>query len=121
MPLILTRSLAGLGLVAGMLVPAIAQRPLSAAEPPASLILRIEAGMHTAGIKGISADAAGWITLTVSDDKTARLWALHSGRFMRVLRPPLGKGIEGKVFAAQPLTKGVVITDWRSTTTPKLN
>ena len=70
-----------------------------AAEPPTAPILRIEAGMHTARIYRIATDAAGRIVLTVSDDKTARLWELPSGRLLRVLRPPVGAGSVGKLYA----------------------
>src|SRR5438046_1356311 len=82
------------------------------AEPLTAPILRIEAGMHTATIRRISADRAGRLVLTASDDKTARLWsaAPHSdvekrgangttdatsesrATLLRVLRPPLGEG-----------------------------
>jgi len=72
---------------------------LPAAELPAVPVLRIEAGVHTAMIRRISADGAGRLALTVSHDKTARLWELPGGRLLRVLRPPLGEGNEGKLYA----------------------
>ena len=65
-------------------------------EPP---ILRIEAGMHIAPIGKISTDAAGRLVLTVSTDKTARLWELPSGRLLNVLRPSIGTGDLGKLYA----------------------
>lgn len=71
-----------------------------AAEPSAEPILRIETGMHTAPIRRIDVDRADRLALTASDDKTARLWSLPDGRLLRVLRPPLGAGDEGKLFAA---------------------
>lgn len=70
--------------------------PLSAighAEP----ILRIDAGMHTSPVNKLSTDAAGHLALTVSDDKTARLWEIPSGRLLRTLRPPIGDGDNGKI------------------------
>lgn len=54
-------------------------------------ILRIETGMHINPITSISSDATGQIALTVSSD-SARLWALPSGRPLRVLRPPISNG-----------------------------
>ena len=55
--------------------------------------------MHTASIRRIAADAAGRLVLTASHDKTARLWELPSGKLLRVLRPPIGEGNEGKLYA----------------------
>ena len=62
-------------------------------------VLRLETGMHTATINRIATDAQGRWLVTASDDKTARVWELPSGRLLRVLRPPLGEGNEGKLFA----------------------
>ena len=36
---------------------------------------------------------------TGSDDKTVRLWSLPDGKLMRTLRPPIGPGNGGKVYA----------------------
>lgn len=74
-----------------------------------SPVLRIEAGMHTAPINSISTHSAGHLVLTVSDDKTARLWPLEPGGGtagvpprnatpLRVLRPPIGEGREGQLY-----------------------
>lgn len=65
---------------------------------------RIEVGMHTAAINHIAVDAAGCRLATVSDDKTARLWSLSADKrqsiqLARVLRPPLGDGNEGRLYA----------------------
>jgi WD40 repeat protein len=80
----------------------------SAAEPSSTPMLRIEPGMHAAQIKSISADAAGRLALTCSDDKTARIWELPSGRLLRVLRPPLGEGNEGKLSASALRSDGAL-------------
>jgi WD40 repeat protein len=82
-------------------------QPLFATEPPSAPVLRIEAEMHTAGIKRISSDARSSVALTVSDDKTARLWELPSGKLLRVLRPPVGEGNEGKLFCGALSPDGV--------------
>jgi WD40 repeat protein len=63
-------------------------------------ILRIETGMHTAFIRSIGADRAGRFLVTASLDKTARVWELPTGRLLRVLRPPIGDGLEGLLEAA---------------------
>jgi WD40 repeat protein len=70
-----------------------------AAEPPGEPILRIETGVHGAVIKRIGVDTAGRRLVTASEDGTARVWELPSGRLERIIRPPVGKGNEGKLFS----------------------
>ncbi|MFZ0039597.1 MAG: caspase family protein [Candidatus Acidiferrales bacterium] len=60
-------------------------------------ILRIETGMHTAGIRGIGIDAANKYLVTASYDKTIRVWNLPSLHLVRVIRPPIGEGDDGKL------------------------
>lgn len=85
-----------------------------AAEPPIDPVLRIETGMHTAMINRIGVDQDEKLLLTGSDDKTARLWSLPDGRLLRVLRPPLGDGDEGKLYAAalSPDGKLAAVAGW---------
>lgn len=82
-------------LVAGLVIAGSARANPGSSEP----LLRIEAGMHTTPIKSIDIDAAARFAVTSSDDKTARLWELPSGRLLRVFRPPIGPDNEGKLFA----------------------
>jgi WD40 repeat protein len=70
-----------------------------AGEPPTAPVLRIDPGEHTAMIKRIASDAAGRWLVTASDDKTARVWDVKDGRLLATLRPPLGAGDEGKLYA----------------------
>lgn len=83
-------------------------------EYPASAILRIESGAHTAPIRSISADAAGRIAVTASEDKTARVWELPSGRLLNVLRPPIGTGSEGSLYASAitPDSEVIAVGGW---------
>jgi WD40 repeat protein len=55
--------------------------------------------MHTAPIRRIDLDAAQRYLVTGSDDKTVRVWSLADGQLVRVLRPPIGEGNEGKINA----------------------
>ncbi|MCB9760638.1 MAG: caspase family protein [Alphaproteobacteria bacterium] len=55
--------------------------------------------MHTGVIQGIDADADGGYLVTASDDKTARVWLRETGELLRVLRPPIGSGHEGRLYA----------------------
>jgi WD40 repeat protein len=78
---------------------AVGQTVGQTSQPPAQPILRIETGMHTAGIKRIGVDAANRYLVTESDDKTARVWKLPTGRLLRVLHPPIGEGSDGKLYS----------------------
>ncbi len=72
--------------------------------PPQEPILRIEAGMHTSVINRVGVDAKCQTVVTGSDDKTIRLWAIpkrrgDTPRLLRTMRPPVGPGNNGKVYA----------------------
>ncbi|HYN78232.1 MAG TPA: hypothetical protein VES73_10620 [Lamprocystis sp. (in: g-proteobacteria)] len=86
------------------------------AQPPTRPFPRIEAGQHTAPIRRIGVDAQGRWLVTASHDKTARVWDLRSGDLLRVLRPPLGEGDEGKLYAAAMTPDGstVAVGGWTS-------
>ncbi len=62
-------------------------------------VLRVETGMHTAVINRIGIDKAERFLVTGSNDKTVRVWELPTGRLLKVLRPPLGRGNVGKIYA----------------------
>jgi WD40 repeat protein len=83
--------------------PATARPSATAAAVPMpkaeDVFLRIEAGMHTATIRRISLTADGRLMATCSEDKTVRLWLLPDGKLVRTLRPPIGAGNDGKVYA----------------------
>ena len=82
-------------LIFSLVIPSLIQ----AAELLKDPILRIETGMHTAKIRHISTDTSGRWLVTASDDKTLRVWELPSGRPVRVIRPPIGEGNEGMLYA----------------------
>ncbi|WP_338844845.1 caspase family protein [Massilia sp. W12] len=52
-----------------------------------------------APIKRIATDAQGRYAVTASDDKTARVWEIATGRLLQTLRVPIGPGDEGKLYA----------------------
>jgi WD40 repeat protein len=74
-------------------------RALAQAPPPQAPILRIDPAMHTAPIRRIGSDPACTLLATGSDDKTVRLWRMPEGKVLRVLRPPIGPGNDGRVYA----------------------
>jgi WD40 repeat protein len=91
--------------------------PAAKAEIAASgedVLLRIDPGMHTVGITRVGASADGRLLVTGSHDKTARLWALPEGRLVRTLRPPIGDGNEGKLYATaiDPAGRWVATGGW---------
>ncbi len=80
-------------------LPCIQTSAVRADGPPTRPFPRIEAVQHTAPIIRISGDAKGRWMVTASHDKTARIWDLNTGDLVRVLRPPIGKNQEGKLYA----------------------
>jgi len=62
---------------------------------PKQPVLRIELGTNTGRIDHIATDRQGRWVVTASDDKTARLYEVATGRLLRTFRPPIGDDAEG--------------------------
>jgi len=79
-----------------------------------SPILRIETGMHTAPIWRVDTDLEGRFLVTASDDKTIRLWQLGTDKLIKIFRPPVGEGNEGKIYsvAISPDGKDIAAGGW---------
>jgi WD40 repeat protein len=60
-------------------------------------------------INKIATDAQNRYLVTASDDKTLRVWELSTGRLLKTLRPPIGEGHEGKLFAVAISSDGKII------------
>jgi WD40 repeat protein len=69
----------------------------SVSAPPT---LRIETGSHAKTVFAISADAGSKFALTASDDATARLWDLSTGRLVQTFHPASSGSYEGQLYAA---------------------
>ncbi len=79
------------------LTPAFASEPAS--QPTREPMLTIEAGTHTASLRMMAKDTGNRFLVTGSADKTVRVWDLPTGRLLKILRPPVGKGHEGVIHA----------------------
>jgi WD40 repeat protein len=92
-------------MLAALVPSALAQNGAPSREPT----LRVETGMHIASIMRIGVDAAGRYIVTSSHDKTLRVWELQTGRMIRIIRPPIGAGNEGKLYAVTLSPDGTTI------------
>lgn len=83
-------------------------------DSPKDPILKIETGMHTAMIRRIGIDRAERYLVTSSEDKTIKVLELLTGRLIKTLRPPIGSGNEGKIYAVavSPDGKYVAAGGW---------
>ena len=60
---------------------------------------RLEAAMHTGRIWRIAVDSRERFLVTASEDKSARVWDLVTGKLFSILRAPIGDDNEGKLYA----------------------
>lgn len=84
-----------------LLALALAAAPLAARADalPEKPILRIETGMHGGAINALAVPPDGKSLISVSDDKTTRIWSLEDGSLLKTLRSPIGNGPEGALYA----------------------
>ena len=104
MPLRRSPRLSALLLACATLLPLPVASQLAAA-PTA----RIDTGAHSAPMRAMDVDAQGRYAVTASEDKTARVWELSSGRLLQTLRPPIGADNDGKLFAATITPDGALV------------
>ncbi|MBF0446798.1 MAG: hypothetical protein HQL67_01210 [Magnetococcales bacterium] len=80
-----------------------------AVEPSNLPILRIDGDMHTEEIPRIAVDLANRFFVSVSADKTIRVWSLPSGHLVRTIHVPIAAGLEGKLQAVAISSGGTLI------------
>ncbi|HVL56744.1 MAG TPA: hypothetical protein VM491_09585, partial [Burkholderiaceae bacterium] len=99
----------GSRIVALFAAAALAAAAVAAQPVPQNPILRVETGNHLSLITRVSTDAGGRWLVTASEDKTIRVWSARDGQPVAVLRPPVGEGSVGAVYAAAVSPDGVTI------------
>ncbi|HEX3659088.1 MAG TPA: WD40 repeat domain-containing protein [Pirellulales bacterium] len=66
----------------------------------ATRVLALDAGGHTGGVYRLVLNGYGDQLISVSYDKTIRIWDLQTGEPLRVLRPPIDRGGHGVLASA---------------------
>ena len=74
-----------------------ALKPEPITTPP---ILQINSRGHMAKIKNVIFTNDGKHLISASNDKTIRVWDINTGKTVRMIRGQIGKGSEGKIYAA---------------------
>ena len=72
-------------------------------------ILRLETGQHTAAIIRISVDGQQHFLVSGSDDKTARVYDIKTGRLLQTLRIPIEEGRVGQINAVAISPDGTTV------------
>src|SRR3954471_2107884 len=72
-------------------------------------LLVLETGVHEAAINAMAPLADGGGIVTVSDDKTARIWRPDGSEALGVLLPPIGTGDDGALYAVAASAKVIAV------------
>jgi len=82
--------------------------------PDPTPVLRIDGGGHTGTITQLELDHRGQRIVTVSVDRTLRVWRSDSLALERTVRMPIGPGYEGSLYAlaVSPVTDVAAVAGW---------
>ncbi len=69
-------------------------------------ILKIDAKSHIASVRKVRSDHMGTYIATGSLDQTVKVWNGATGSLIATLRPPIGEGNEGKIYAVSISSDG---------------
>ena len=101
------------GLAARWLIPAVwalacLNNSLASAAPE-RVFPRVETGVHEGAINDATLVPGSGLLLTVSDDKTARLWSLDKLTPAGVIRPPVGSADIGAIYSSAASDKAIAL------------
>src|SRR3569833_4776045 len=87
---------------------------VDAGEVPSAPMLRIETGHHTSFIQSLAYDESRQRLITVSDDKTIRVWQLPALEAVAIYRVPIAPGYEGQLYTAalSPDGRTLAVAGW---------
>jgi uncharacterized caspase-like protein/WD40 repeat protein len=80
-------------------VPAQAAAPALPEQDAVEFFLDLDTGGHRAVIRDLVVTPDGEAIVSASEDKTVRVWDWRSGISIRTIRPEIGDGNEGKIYA----------------------
>ncbi len=86
-----------LPLTVGLGLALLGQTAVPTDAPP---VLVFDTGGHTGRVQGLVFTPDGSKLVSAAEDKTVRVWDIESGACERVIRPPVGAGPEGMLYAA---------------------
>jgi WD40 repeat protein len=91
-----------------------ATHSFAATEPSAQPQFRVEGGMHTTTIMGIRADLAHKRIISISLDRTVRIWQLPGLRLVRTIYVPSEGVLEGQLYAlaVSPDGQTIAVAGW---------
>ena len=110
--IIMIKQLLKIGLISFILSPIFLQQ-ISAQEEPQ---LIIDPQGHASMIRSVLFTPDGKSLISVSDDKTIRIWDIRKGVLNKTIRGQIGEGAEGKMYcgALSPDGKYLAVAGWLS-------
>ncbi len=74
--------------------------PAAASDISTRPLVALDTGAHTGWVTRLLASPYNNELISISHDKTVRFWDIATGETTRVLRPPVGPGMQGRLHAA---------------------
>jgi WD40 repeat protein len=87
----------------------LAQSDTSRGESDLQPILAVDSGGHTGWVSDMVQTYYRDQIISVCHDKTIRFWDIHTGEALRVLRPPIGPALQGRIYAVAISPDGALL------------